>query len=181
MQVRFRVQTFPEKVFQGTVSQVRLQPIKISNVVNYQAVVNVDNKEGDLLPGMTANLEFITGEAEDVLLINNSAFRFRPTEGMLKELKPVLEEKANNIASDSLQQEFRKAINNEETYTPANFKKNLPAKINGFFYEDEAGELNFKFIQIGMSSGLESEIKQFLDNQPLKEGDRVINSIKSKR
>lgn len=181
MKVRFRVQTFPEKVFQGTVNQIRMQPIKLSNVVNYQVVVNVDNKEGELLPGMTANLEFITGEAEEVLLINNSALRFRPSEQMLKELKPVLEEKADNIASDSLQQEFRKAINNEETYTPANFKKNLPNTINGFFYEDEAGKLNFKFIEIGMSSGLESEIKQFLDNQPLKAGDRVINSIKSKK
>lgn len=181
MQVRFRVQTFPEKVFLGTVSQVRLQPVKISNVVNYKVVVNVDNKEGVLLPGMTTSLEFITGEADGILLINNSALRFRPTEGMLKELKPVLEEKANNIASDSLRQEFREAINNEETYTPANFKKILPSNINGFFYEDETGQLNFKFIEIGMSSGLESEIKQFLDNKPLKEGDKIINSVKSKK
>lgn len=180
MQVRFRVQTFPGKIFQGTVNQIRLQPIKISNVVNYQVVVNVDNKEGELLPGMTANLEFITAIADDVLLINNSAFRFRPSEAMLKELKPVLEEKANNILSDSLRQEFRDAINDAETYTPANFKKNLPPHIDGFFYEDKAGKLNFKFIEIGISSGLESEIKQFMDGQPLQPGDKVINSIKSK-
>lgn len=180
MQVRFRVQTFPGKIFQGTVNQIRLQPIKISNVVNYQVVVNVDNKEGELLPGMTANLEFITAIADDVLLINNSAFRFRPSEAMLKELKPVLEEKANNILSDSLQQKFRDAINDAETYTPANFKKNLPPHIDGFFYEDKAGKLNFKFIEIGISSGLDSEIKQFMDGQPLQPGDKVINSIKSK-
>lgn len=181
MPVRFRVQTFPEKIFLGSVNQIRLQPIKISNVVNYQVVVNVDNKEGLLLPGMTANLEFITGIGNAVLLINNSALRFRPTQAMLKEIKSVLEEKANNILSDSLRQEFREAINNEETYTPANFKKNLPTHINGFFYEDKTGKLNFKFIETGISSGLESEIKQFLDKQPLQEGDKAINSIKSKK
>lgn len=180
MPVRFRVQTYPEKVFVGSVSQIRLQPIKISNVVNYQVVVNVDNKEGKLLPGMTANLEFITGTAKDVLLINNSALRFRPTEAMLKEIKPILEEKANNNLPDSLRQIFADAIHNESTYTPANFKKNLPNHLNGFFYEDGTGKLNFKFIEIGLSSGLESEIKQFLDKSPLHEGDKVINSIKSK-
>lgn len=181
MQVRFRVQTFPGKVFLGTVNQIRLQPIKISNVVNYQVVVNVDNKEGELLPGMTANMEFITGSANNVLLINNSALRFRPNEAMLKEIKPVLEEKVNNIMSDSLRQKFRDAINDEETFTPANFKKNLPPHVNGFFYEDQTGKLNFKFIETGLTSGLESEIIKFLDEPPLQEGDKVINSIKSKK
>jgi len=94
MQVRFRVQTYPEKEFYGNVSQIRLQPIEINNVVNYQVVVDVDNQRGLLLPGMTANLEFITATAKNVLLINNSALRFRPNEAMLKEIKPILEEKA---------------------------------------------------------------------------------------
>ena len=181
MPVRFTVQTFPGRMFDGNVSQIRLQPIKINNVVNYQVVVSVDNEKGLLLPGMTANLEFITDTAEDVLLINNSALRFRPNEAMLEEIKPVLEEKANTILSDTIRQAFLAALNNEESYTPAHFKKNLPTNIDGFFYQDDAGKLDFKFFEIGISSGLESEIKDFLDDKPMQEGNRAINSIKSKK
>ncbi|MDB9755983.1 efflux RND transporter periplasmic adaptor subunit [Winogradskyella sp.] len=180
MQVRFTVQTFPEKEFLGNVSQIRLQPIKVNNVVNYQVVVDVNNEKGLLLPGMTANLEFLLNAATNVLLINNSALRFRPNEAMLTEIKPILETKSKRLLPDSLQQKFNEDILNEETYTPANFKKNLPAHVNGFFFTDDKGKLNFKFIETGITSGLESEIKKFLDETPLKEGDKAINSIKEK-
>jgi len=181
MQVRFAVQTYLEKEFYGLVSQIRFQPIEINNVVNYQVVVDVDNKKGLLLPGMTANLEFITDAAKDVLLINNSALRFRPNEDMLEEIKPVLEEKAKAMLPDSLHTKFNKAINNEELYTPANFKKNLPSHIDGFFYKNEQEKLDFKFIEIGIKTGLQSEIKRFLDGSNLSKGTKAINGIKSKK
>ena len=114
---------------------MRLQPLKINNVVNYQVVVDVNNKDGLLLPGMTANLEFITSATKNVLLINNSALRFRPTEAMLENIKPKLIAKAKGMLPDSLQENFNKAINNPETYTPANFKKRLPQNYDGFFYK----------------------------------------------
>jgi len=180
MQVRFTVQTYPEKEFFGVVSQIRLQPIKINNVVNYKVVVDVNNEKGLLLPGMTANLEFITDAVKDVLLINNSAFRFRPTEEMLEEIKPLLIAKAKKILPDSLHDNFNKAINNDETYTPANFKKKLPSNFDGFFYQDKNEKLDFMFVQLGIKSGLQSEIKQFLGAKPLNVGDKVINSIKTK-
>ena len=181
MDVRFKVQTYPEMEFNGTVSQIRLQPIKINNVVNYQAVVGVDNEKGMLLPGMTANLEFVAKTAKEVLLINNSALRFRPNELMLKEIKPTLVERADRIPNDTIRQKFLTALNDEETYTPANYKRNLPSNINGFFYQDNDGKLDFQFIEVGISSGLDSEIKQFLNKKPLQEGDKAINSIKSNK
>ncbi|MEX1384263.1 efflux RND transporter periplasmic adaptor subunit [Lutibacter sp.] len=181
MKVRFTVQTYAEKEFYGVVSQIRLQPIEINNVVNYQVVVDVDNKKGLLLPGMTANLEFITKSAKDVLLINNSALRFRPNETMLKEVKSKLEGKSKNVLSDSLYQKFKKAINNEQSYTPSNFKKGLPSNINIFFYTNSEGKLDFKFIEIGIKTGLQSEIKRFLDGSPLSEELKAINGIKSKK
>lgn len=181
MQVRFTVQTFPEKEFYGRVSQIRLQPVKINNVVNYQVVVDVNNEQGLLLPGMTANLEFLLDAATNVLLINNSALRFRPNEAMLQDIKPILEVKSKRLLPDSLKQKFREDLLNQEDYTPANFKKNLPSHINGFFFTNETGQLDFKFIEIGITSGLESEIKKFLDDTPLKKGDKVINSIKEKK
>lgn len=181
MEVRFNVQTYPEREFKGQVSQIRLQPIEINNVVNYQVVVDVNNEERLLLPGMTANLEFITDSAKDVLLINNSAFRFRPTEVMLEEIKPVLLEKAKKMLSDSLQQEFNKAINNEEIYTPANFKKNLPKNMDMFFYKNTNGKLDLKFVEVGIKTGLQSEIKKFLDGSELSKDIKAINGIKSKK
>ncbi|MBD0778461.1 efflux RND transporter periplasmic adaptor subunit [Maribacter sp. ANRC-HE7] len=180
MPVRFTVQTYPEKEFYGSVSQIRLQPIEINNVVNYQVVVDVDNKKGLLLPGMTANLEFIINAAKDVLLINNSALRFRPTEAMLKEIKPVLEQKAGTVLPDSVQQGFIEALNHEELFTPANFKINLPATIDGYFFKNEKDELDFRFIETGIKTGLHTEIKHHLDDSPLQEGIRAINGIKTK-
>ncbi|WP_298369393.1 efflux RND transporter periplasmic adaptor subunit [uncultured Lutibacter sp.] len=180
MKARFTVQTYPKKEFYGQVSQIRMQPIKINNVVNYQVVIDVDNKEKLLLPGMTASIEFIVNVANNVLLINNSALRFRPNEAMLNEMKPILIAKGKAFLPDSIQQDFIAGIKNEELYLSANFKKKLPTKIDGIFMKNEKGKLEFKFIEIGMKTGLQSEIKSFLDSITLDEGTKVINGIKSK-
>jgi HlyD family secretion protein len=75
---QFTVQSFQNRSFRGTVDQVRLASTSANNVVSYTVVVNVDNKDGALLPGMTATVQFITGEATDVLTVPNTALRFRP-------------------------------------------------------------------------------------------------------
>jgi len=85
--VRFTVQAYPNEHFQGAVKQVRLQSKTTENVVNYTVVVRVENKSGKLLPGMTATLDFLTGEATDALLVPNSALRFRPTDEMREEIR----------------------------------------------------------------------------------------------
>ena len=77
------MQTYPNRPFAGRVSQVRLQSQTTDNVVNYTAVVSVDNASGALLPGMTATLQFTTGSASDVLTVPSAALRFRPTQEAL--------------------------------------------------------------------------------------------------
>jgi len=181
MHVRFTIQTYPDVAFFGRVSQIRLQPIEINNVVNYQVVIDVDNKNGLLIPGLTANIEFITNKANNVWLINNSALRFRPDQTMLEKIKPVLEEKAKKILPDSVQIQFNNAINNEELFTPANFKKNFPASFDGFFYKNNEGKLDFMFIHTGIKVGLQSEIKRFLDTSEISGNIKAINGIKSKK
>ncbi len=181
MHVRFKIQTYPDRGFYGKVSQIRLQPIEINNVVNYQVVIDVENKKRLLIPGMTTNIEFITDTAKNVWLINNSALRFRPNEALLEKIKPVLEEKAKKSLPDSLQARFNEAINNEELYTPANFKKDLPANINGFFFKNSDGKLDFKFIETGIKIGLRSEVKRFLDGSEISDNIQAINGIKSKK
>jgi HlyD family secretion protein len=90
--VRFSVQAYPNEKFVGEVKQVRLQSKTTENVVNYTVVVRVANNNGKLLPGMTATLDFLTGEARDALLAPNSALRFRPTEEMRAVMMKRLQE-----------------------------------------------------------------------------------------
>ena len=85
--VRFRVQAYPDRTFEGTVRQVRLQSTLVENVVNYTVVVDVENKDRLLLPGMTATVDFSVEMATDVLKIQNSSLRFRPTAEMLATLR----------------------------------------------------------------------------------------------
>lgn len=81
--VSFSVSSFPDRTFHGTVEQVRLQSATTENVVNYTAVVSVQNPDGRLMPGMTATVKFVTDTADDVLAVPNTALRFQPTPEML--------------------------------------------------------------------------------------------------
>jgi HlyD family secretion protein len=78
--VSFTVDAHPARRFRGKVHQVRNAPQIIQNVVTYNAVVRIDNKGLLLKPGMTANVQFLVSEKEDVLTIPNMALRFRPPE-----------------------------------------------------------------------------------------------------
>ena len=81
-EVSFTVDAYPSRRFRGKVLQVRNAAIMVQNVVTYDAVVGVDNKELLLKPGMTANVEFVVSHKTDVPKIPNAALRFRlPTEG----------------------------------------------------------------------------------------------------
>lgn len=74
--VEFTVDSFPDEKFYGMVTQVRNNPITVSNVVTYEVIIDVNNQEAKLKPGMTANVEIITAEKEDVFLVSNQALRF---------------------------------------------------------------------------------------------------------
>jgi HlyD family secretion protein len=76
--VEFTVQSYANRTFKGTVKQVRLQSTTVNNVVSYTAVVGVSNEDGKLLPGMTATVKFVTGQAEGALTVPNAALRFKP-------------------------------------------------------------------------------------------------------
>ena len=95
--VTFRVDAFQERQFKGNVSQVRFAPMTNQNVVSYTAVVDVNNADLKLRPGMTATASIITGEKKNVLRIPNSTLRFRPTEDVL----PKSAKSTNTVASGS--------------------------------------------------------------------------------
>lgn len=74
----FSVDAHPENTFKATVSLVHLFPATVNNVVTYTAVLDVDNKEGLLRPGMTAMATITTQTKRDTLRVPNAALRFKP-------------------------------------------------------------------------------------------------------
>ena len=79
-EVSFTVDAHAQRRFRGKVNQVRNAPINVQGVVTYNSVVRINNKELLLKPGMTANVQFLVAQKEDVLTIPNVALRFRPPE-----------------------------------------------------------------------------------------------------
>jgi len=79
-EVEFIVDAYPDMTFKGRVWQVRNAPITVQNVVTYDVVIQVDNPELKLKPGMTANVSIIVSVKKDVLKIPNAALRFKPSE-----------------------------------------------------------------------------------------------------
>jgi len=77
----FTVDAYPGVSFSGTIKQVRLAPMNVQNVVTYNVVVGVDNKDLRLKPGMTANVSIIVAQKDRVLKVPNAALRFMPPRG----------------------------------------------------------------------------------------------------
>jgi HlyD family secretion protein len=84
MDVTFTVDAFPGRRFRGVVRQIRNSPQTVQNVVTYDAVIDVDNSDLALRPGMTANANFVFAERSDVLRVPNAGLRFRPPPELLK-------------------------------------------------------------------------------------------------
>ena len=78
--VKFSVDAFPGKEYDGQIEQMRLNPVNVQNVVTYNVVIDVNNPEQKLKPGMTANLTITIDERNNVLKVPNSALRFTPTD-----------------------------------------------------------------------------------------------------
>jgi HlyD family secretion protein len=76
--VRFTVDSYPDETFKAQVRQIRKAATEAANVVSYLVILDVSNLDGKLLPGMTANVEIITGIKANVLRVPSTALRFRP-------------------------------------------------------------------------------------------------------
>ena len=86
MEATFVVDAFPDERFRGTIRQIRNAPQTQQNVVTYDAVIDVNNPELKLRPGMTANVTVVYADRQDVLRVPNAALRFRPPPEMLAAL-----------------------------------------------------------------------------------------------
>ncbi|MDR2542075.1 MAG: efflux RND transporter periplasmic adaptor subunit [Treponema sp.] len=78
-EVRFSLESLPGRRFSGVVDNVRMVPVVSNNVVSYTVIINVENHDGSLLPGMTCAVDFIVERNENILMISNAALRYQPT------------------------------------------------------------------------------------------------------
>ncbi len=88
--VTFTVDAYPAQVFNGNVSQIRLQPTTVQNVVEYTVIIEAPNPGLKLMPGMTANITINIAEAKDVLKVPTTALRFTPPADYLKQMMSQL-------------------------------------------------------------------------------------------
>src|SRR5882762_1285570 len=76
--VTFKVDAFPKDTFRGVVSQVRMNPTTVQNVVTYDTIIEFDNPELKLFPGMTAYVSIPVDTVQNVLKVPNTALRYKP-------------------------------------------------------------------------------------------------------
>jgi HlyD family secretion protein len=86
--VKFSVDAFAGRNFMGEVRQIRMNPTSLQNVVTYDVVINVDNPEQILMPGMTAYVGIAVAQRKDALLVPNAALRFKPSNAVADTAKP---------------------------------------------------------------------------------------------
>ncbi len=92
--VTFTVDAYPDKLFKGSILEIRLSSTTAQNVVTYPVVVTTSNPDLELLPGMTASLSFQVDERADVIKVPNAALRFYPAANQVRpEDAPILEGK----------------------------------------------------------------------------------------
>jgi HlyD family secretion protein len=161
--VNFSVQAYPDKKFWGTVVQKRINSAVVSNVVNYTVVVNADNKDHFLLPGMTATMDFYIQERDSVLVVPNAALRFTPTDDALKEYNNEMA-KQNGGKADTLKK--------GTGYKPGG--KPAKSQYGKLWYIDQNGKLQMSPIVLGITDGKNTEIVR---GRNVQEGMQVINGI----
>jgi len=88
--VTFHVDAYPTETFEGTVAQIRLQPVVVQNVTTYGTVIDVPNGDLKLKPGMTANVKIEIAKKSDILRVPNTSLRFRPTPDMFTALNQAV-------------------------------------------------------------------------------------------
>ncbi|MGB1374843.1 MAG: efflux RND transporter periplasmic adaptor subunit [Rhodothermales bacterium] len=173
---RFTVQAYDEDVFYGTVRQVRLQSESVNNVVSYTAVVDVNNPDGLLLPGMTATVEFLIETAEDVMKVANAALRFRPNSQMMEQMMERMA--AQRAASgDSTQRGGGQAGTWSQSGGAGGWAAGGGSRSSSdramLWYLDENGDISVLPVRQGITDGSMTEVLA----QEVEEGMQIIAGV----
>jgi HlyD family secretion protein len=192
--VSFTVDAFPDENFTGKVTQVRYSPEVIQNVVTYTTIVEVDNPEMKLRPGMTATVSVVTGEAKNALRVPNAALRFNPQLSP-EEMRKIYEEMRQEMmarrggatpsgqpnAERSSQGEGRQDSQQRSQF-PGGMGSARPGngrqQLSRVWIEDEKGKLRPVFIKTGVTDNSNTEIVwgDLKEGQLLITGENTQNS-----
>jgi HlyD family secretion protein len=175
--VRFTVDAYPDETFDGTVREIRLQPETIQNVVNYTVVVDAANDKGLLLPGMTATVDFLVEQRQNVLLISNTALRIQPTENMLVELRKTMTEKMAAVPDsirESREKEMKEMRQELGLPEPGSMNQESPEEVAMLWYFDDESKLSMMPIRTGATNGKHTEI---MHGRGIEEGMEFISGI----
>jgi HlyD family secretion protein len=172
--VRFSVDAFPGKEFDGKIEQMRLNPVNVQNVVTYNVVIDVDNPDQKLKPGMTANLTITIDERNNVLKVPNSALRFTPQDAT-RQRTGAGAGQGQGQGQGRRQQQQQQGDNaaggngGENRFAPASAPV-LPGQVRVVWVMGQNGKPERRRITVGLSDGSATEV---VDGD-LKEGDMVI-------
>jgi len=165
--VRFSVDAFPGKDFDGKIEQMRLNPVNVQNVVTYNVVIDVANPDQKLKPGMTANLTITIDERNNVLKVPNSALRFTPQDANRQRTGAGAGQGQGRRQQQ--QQGDNAAGGNDGQFAPASAPV-LPGQVRVVWVMGQNGKPERRRITVGLSDGSATEV---VDGE-LKEGDMVI-------
>lgn len=156
--VNFTVDAYPARTFKGIVNQVRFEPVTNQGVVNYVAIVAVDNGDLKLRPGMTANASVVTAHRENVLRLPNSALRFRPPDDAAvaaperPEGAPAADPPKEGAGAESRKRGEWKGRERREGNGPSD------ATRKTVYVVDEKGGLRAQPVELGISDGTWTEV-----------------------
>jgi HlyD family secretion protein len=163
--VRFTVDAFPNRNFKGVVKLIRLNPTTVSNVVTYDAVINVDNPDQVLLPGMTAYVSIAVAERKDALLVPNAALRFKPANAEMQ--KPATNQNPSPVANSG--GDAQKSGGARPGDSPGSAKPKRDT-FSGKVYILENGKPKSISVTLGITDNRNTEIT----GGELKTGDQII-------
>jgi HlyD family secretion protein len=167
--VKFSVDAFPGKEFDGKIAEMRLNPVNVQNVVTYNVVINVDNPEQKLKPGMTANLTITIDERNNVLKVPNSSLRFMPQDVNRQRASGAGGQGQGQGRRRQQQGENAQGDGGENRFAPASAPV-LPGQIRNVWVLAQNGKPERRRITVGLSDGSATEV---VDGD-LREGDMVI-------
>jgi HlyD family secretion protein len=190
--VKFSVDAFPGKEYDGQIQQMRLNPVNVQNVVTYNVVIDVSNPEQKLKPGMTANLTITIDERNNVLKVPNSALRFTPTDasgqrigrgggnsndqtggqGGQRRQRAQQADGATSTGSPSQQtgQQAGAQPERQSNFAPPSAPV-LPGQTRMIWVMGQDGKPQSRRIKVGLSDGASTEV---IEGSNLTEGELVI-------
>ncbi len=180
--VEFTVDAYPDLKFDGTVSQVRLQPVTTNNVVTYVVILNAPNSDKKLMPGMTASATIYVERMDNTLTLSGKAVRFTPDEEYLMKMMADFMKNADmsDLAQADIPEGSQPGQMPDITSMPQGMlstgmfpgTEEADPKVKTVWVKDDKGGIRPRMVILGIENGSKVEIASGLN-----QGDEVVISM----